>query len=119
MRDLFLFIPIVVVARDGWQSWSQWSDCPDLWCGEAIIRRTRSCRPNMFGIDNCPVLKETEEQSCADLPVCTHVWGEWGEWSECPVTCGRGHPLRRRECLNVETGSFDKGDACQGKCFII
>ena len=87
MIFLILLLYESINAREGWQHWQAWSDCPDIRCGILHQTRIRECRPSIFGINNCIIDKEEEKQICAEKEECTHFWTGWTEWSSCSVTC--------------------------------
>ncbi|XP_067824739.1 cartilage intermediate layer protein 1 [Heptranchias perlo] len=93
------------VVETYWSHWSEWSSCTATACGGAGIQaRQRTCTSNMrfrfIVIPKCKG-KGIERQACSTPPCQEAHWTDWGPWTECSVTCGDGHTLRRRSCVRT------------------
>ncbi|XP_078054678.1 cartilage intermediate layer protein 1 [Mustelus asterias] len=93
------------VVQAYWSDWSEWSSCSMTTCGGAGIQaRQRTCTNNMrFRFNMVPRCKgkAIERRGCSTPPCQEAHWTDWGPWSECSVTCGNGHILRRRNCIRT------------------
>ncbi|XP_028669475.2 properdin-like isoform X1 [Erpetoichthys calabaricus] len=114
---------LICPTHGSWASWEVWGPCSGICKVEGsqnipFQQRTRRCSDpppsvNPRGND-CPGTP-IETQECNHLPLCP-VHGSWSEWvtvSECPVTCGLGLQLQKRECNNP--APKHNGQQCPGE----
>ncbi|KAL5016463.1 hypothetical protein ScPMuIL_006052 [Solemya velum] len=50
-----------------------------------------------------------------DIPASLPEWGEWQPWDACSASCNVGWSLRRRACVDSETGEEMKSCNCYGR----
>ncbi|KAJ8259165.1 hypothetical protein COCON_G00181770 [Conger conger] len=96
-------------VHGGWSNWGNWGPCDENCRNEGASppRRhsVRSCTnpaPSLLPPGLPCAGPEERAEHCHSLPYCAvhGGWGQWSAYSECPVTCGIGQTVRRRECNN-------------------
>mmetsp|Transcript_87137 Transcript_87137/g.154240 ORF Transcript_87137/g.154240 Transcript_87137/m.154240 type:complete len:1080 (-) Transcript_87137:69-3308(-) len=94
-----------------WQSWSDWTVCPETCGGGTITRDRKKAHDESDG--GLPCIGETHESQTCNTAACPVdcQWGPWSVWSICSKTCGGGVIRRYRD---VAVTDKHGGNVCLG-----
>ncbi|KAM9784061.1 properdin-like isoform 1-T1 [Syngnathus typhle] len=97
----------IICAVDGsWSGWSNWGECSSSCISEGgvpVRTRQRACSspaPSLYPAGKGCHGDSSSAEPCVHLPHCAvdGAWGPWSAFSDCPVTCGVGLEVSRRNC---------------------